>query len=214
MSEIHAATGRFSDIADAADSQKFRKSLALIRRIAAAAKERFEGWQEQHQNGLSSVVRFADDADDLVSSIRRRVDDEIRNSSGYGRMPDLEPLKTRLRIEGMLSIALYRLQYDLACMVLPCGWERPANGAVYRISEMFLASNETSQELGGFLDAISVGRGEYSESVETLRGFFLSKSDRNCLIREDKERVSAVFVKFAEAYLEFRINGPPGEYEK
>lgn len=209
MRHEHLAPERFSDIAGASDCQRFRGALLLMRRIAAAAKEAIPERNEQRQMGVAPVVRFTEMADEFLSSMKRKVDEEMAQGRQFGWQISAQELKARLpgRLEGILFIGVYRIQYELACMCLPPGGE--AGGAkVYRISEMFKASGEVSGDLGAFLDSIGVARGEYRDAVETLRGFFMSQSETNARIKEDRAKVYAVFASFMESYVDFRAGAP------
>ncbi|MCI0528388.1 MAG: hypothetical protein L0Y56_13190 [Nitrospira sp.] len=214
MSKMHVVPDRFNDLSGALESQKFRSALILMRTVAAAARERHSGWHSQREAGVSSVVRFIENADELLSVMKKRVDEEIALGSQYGRKIDTEAFKGRLAgaLENIISMGVYRMQYELACMSLPPVMEGEANGAaVYRISEMFRASNETSLELGIFLDSIAVPRADFRDAVDTLREFLMSKREKNTEIKEDKGKILAVFAMFMDSYADFRICGTPME---
>lgn len=202
---LHNLPDRFSDISGASDSQKFRGAIQLMRRVAAAAKETVPNRNEQSQRGIAPVVRFTEMADEFISLLKRKVDEEIGYGRQFGGRPDRELLRARLpkQLEGMLFIGVYRIQYELACMCMPPGGAGPER--IHRISEMFRASNDVSEELGEFLRAAGVAPAEYREAVGTLRDFFMSSSDNNEGIRADKARISAVFAEFMGSYADFRI---------
>jgi hypothetical protein len=213
MSRVHQFPDRFSDIAGVSDCQKFRGALLLMRRVASAAKERIPGRNEQSEKGVAAVVRFTEMADEFLSSMKKRVEEEIAYGRQYGFQvkPSAESVKSRLpkQLEGTLFMGIYRIQYELACMSMPPTESGEPNGMrIYRISERFRASNDTSEELGRFLDSIGLARGEYGGAVETLRGFFMSQSDTNVQIKEDKARVTTIFLGFMESYVDFRFGGP------
>lgn len=212
MLNLHSAPERFSDISEVRDCQDFRRSILLMRRLAQCAAARFQGWNAQHDNGVSSIVRFSENADEFLGYMKKRIDSEIRECGQFGRRVDPETFKARMRreVSGIVENGVYRLQYELACMGLPPETEGKANGVrEHGISEMFRASKEVSAELGAFLDSLNVERSEYVHALHTLRDFFLSRGKTNAQIKEDKQRLAAAFVAFMESYADFRLGAHP-----
>ena len=201
----------FSDISQAVGCQDFRCALLLMRKAGAAARERFPGWHAQHENGVSAIVRFTENADEFLARMKGRVNFQIKESGTFGRSVEAATLKAWLRreAEGLVANGIYRMQYELACMSVPPVENGKMNGVNHHISEMFRASNDVSPRLGEFLDSISIPREEYVEALEALRGTLLSRGPTNAEIRTDKERLAAVFISFMEGYLHFRLSGSP-----
>jgi hypothetical protein len=214
MSQRLVGPGVFSNLAESvapaiSDPQKFRNAIAIMRRVAKAAQERYPTWKEQHAHSLSAVVRFVENNDSFLASIKKRVDSMLGD---YGRGASSTKMKEYILgdSEHMIHKGIYDIQYELACMKLPELENGETNGkSVYRITVLFTASNEISAKLGAFLDSIGVPRLDFIEGVETLREFFMAKSAVNGDISEHKQRLTETFKSLIDGYIEFHFAGQP-----
>jgi hypothetical protein len=157
-------------------------------------------------------VRFVENTENLLSSIKKKVDEEFGSAGRYGKVADAERIRGFILggSESMLVMGIYHIQYELACMNYPeTGEAGPDGSPVHRITELFKADNDISWKLGAFLDSIGVSRSEFRDAIESMRDFFLARSGTNNEIREHKQRVIEAFRSLMESYIEFHIASRP-----
>lgn len=192
---------------------QYENAIALLTRVASEASARFTIYEEKRINGVSSIISFIESREECLRTIRRAVDEEIDRIAGWTGI-SIDKLngdtKQRIieRIGSFLENAFYRVQYYLASIEMPeATAEVEARRNAFTKAFVLMPTAEVNQKLAEFLDVMGVSKGEFIETVETLREILLPSGTDDIL--PTKERLKEMATMIAGAYIDFHLTGQP-----